>query len=83
MWILGGLFLFVGGVAGLMIRIAVLMFSWRREIDESLMANKLGIARLEEWKEGHEDKAERNLDEINRLRDRVNKLYNSKKENKA
>jgi len=66
-WILGSLFIFVTGVAGLIVRIGLTMFQWRREIDAAIAGTKAKIA-------GMEVVTERNEEEIKRLRARVDAL---------
>ena len=46
LWILGGLFLFVGLLFGIIVRMALLMFQWRREIDKEHAVNAIAIASL-------------------------------------
>jgi len=46
-WILGGLFLFVGGLFGVIAKMGSLMFQWRREIDKDHAENAIEIAKFE------------------------------------
>jgi len=47
LWILGGLFLFVGTLGGIIIKMGTLMFQWRREIDKEHSDNAIEIAKFE------------------------------------
>ena len=47
LWILGGLFLFVGALFGVMVKMGMLMFQWRREIDRDHAENQVEIAKFE------------------------------------
>ena len=76
--ILGGLFVFVGGVAGLMIRIALLMFTWRREIDDKIAENNTKIGMLEQWKIDHTSEAIRSRDELRIHREKIMQLSKNK-----
>jgi len=46
LWILGGLFLFVSLLFGVMVKMGLLMFGWRREIDKDHAANAIEIGKL-------------------------------------
>ena len=46
LWILGGLFLFVGALFGVIVKMGVLMFQWRREIDKEHTDNAIKIAKF-------------------------------------
>ena len=46
LWILGGLFLFVGTLGGIIIKMGTLMFQWRREIDKEHSDNAIEIAKF-------------------------------------
>jgi len=70
LWVLGGLFLFVGGLAGLMVKMGVLMFQWRREIDKEHAINAIAIASLAALKPD----VQRNADDIRDLRERITKI---------
>jgi len=45
-WILGGLFLFVAALGTIIVRMALLMYQWRREIDKEHAVNAIGLASL-------------------------------------
>jgi len=63
LWILGGLFLFVGTLGGIIVKMAVLMFSWRREIDKDHAANAIAIAKF--------GSLEKELDRVVRIQEDV------------
>jgi len=46
LWILGGLFLFVGALFGVIAKMGTLMFQWRREIDKEHAENSIEIAKF-------------------------------------
>lgn len=73
-WILGGLFVFAGGVAGLMIRFALLMFTWRREIDDKIAESNTKIGQLDQWKTDHIIEALRTRDELKIQREKIMEL---------
>jgi len=70
LWILGGLFLFVGVLGGIIIRMALLMFQWRREIDKEHSISAIAIASLATLKPD----VQRNVEEIRDLRERISRL---------
>ena len=70
-WILGGLFVFAGGVAGLIIRLGLLMFTWRREIDDKIAESNTKIGQLEQWKTDHIIEALRTRDELKIQREKI------------
>jgi len=47
LWILGGLFVFVSLLFGVIVKMGLLMFGWRREIDKDHAENKVEIAKFE------------------------------------
>jgi len=47
LWILGGLFLFVSLLFGVMVKMGLLMFGWRREIDKDHSENAIEIGKIE------------------------------------
>jgi len=79
-WALGALFVFVGAVAGLMVKIALTMFDWRREIDANIAGNTERIAKLDQWKEDHHLEALRTRDELRIQREKIMALSAEKKE---
>jgi len=70
LWILGGLFLFVGALGGIIIRMSLLMFQWRREIDKEQAVNAIAIASLATLKPD----VQRNIDDIRDLREKMSGL---------
>ena len=63
LWILGGLFLFVGTLGGIIIKMGVLMFQWRREIDKEHSENAIAIAKF--------GSLEKELDRVVRIQEDV------------
>jgi len=47
LWILGGLFGFVSFLLGVIGKLGLIMFQWRREIDAAINLNTVAIARIE------------------------------------
>jgi len=47
LWILGGLFIFVSLLFGVIVKMALLMFGWRREIDKDHADNAIEIGKFE------------------------------------
>jgi len=70
LWILGGLFLFVGLLFGIILRMALLMFGWRREIDKEHSVNAIAIASLATLKPD----VRRNADDIRDLTNRISRI---------
>ena len=66
-WILGAIFLFVGALSTIIIRMALLMYQWRREIDKEQAVNSIAIASLATLKPD----VARNADDIRHLTTRI------------
>jgi len=69
-WILGGLFLFVGVLGTIIVRMALLMFGWRRDIDKEHAVNAIAIASLATLKPD----IERNSNDIRSVNIRLTKM---------
>jgi len=67
LWILGGLFLFVGALGTIITRMALLVYQWRREIDKEHAINAIAIASLATLKPD----VARNADDIRHLTTRI------------
>jgi len=76
LWILGGLFLFVGLLFGIIARMALLMFQWRREIDKEHAVNAIAIASLATLKPD----VQRNVEEIRDLTIRISQIAERRSE---
>lgn len=74
LWILGGLFGFVSLLLGVIGKVGLLMFQWRREIDQAINDNSNKIAAMGTDK----DKIARNEREIEELRERVSQMRESR-----
>lgn len=74
LWILGGLFGFLSLLLGVIGKVGLLMFQWRREIDQAINANSNKIAAMGTDK----DKIARNEKEIDALRVRVGQMRESR-----
>ena len=70
LWILGGLFLFVAALGTIIVRMALLMFQWRREIDKEHAISAIAIASLATLKPD----VERNSNDIRNLNNRITKM---------
>jgi len=74
LWILGGLFAFVSLLLGVIGKVGLLMFQWRREIDSAINDNSNKIAAMGTDK----DKIARNEKDIEELRERVGQMRESR-----
>lgn len=70
-WLLGGLSFFAALIAGLVIRMGLQMFSWRREIDAAIAENKMQIGIFDEWKTLHIGEAVRTREELRTQREKL------------
>jgi len=70
LWILGSLFVFLAGLCAVLIKIGLLMFQWRREIDGSISENSVKIAVLS----GCKNDVDRHNKELADLRERVSRI---------
>jgi len=66
-WILGSIVLFVGALGTIIVRMALLMYQWRREIDKEHAVNAIAIASLTALKPD----VARNADDIRHLTTRI------------
>ena len=74
LWIMGGLFGFVSLLLGVIGKVGLLMFQWRREIDQAINDNSNKIAAMGTDK----DKIARNEKDIEELRERVGQMRESR-----
>ena len=74
LWMLGGLFGFVSLLLGVIGKVGLLMFQWRREIDSAINDNSNKIAAMGTAK----DKIARNEKDIEELRERVGQMRESR-----
>jgi len=74
LWIIGGLFVYVSGIAGLVAKLGLIMFQWRREIDMAINENSIKLASMGV----SEGKIARNEKEIEELRMRVSQMRERK-----
>jgi len=66
-WILGAILVFVGALGTIIVRMALLMYQWRREIDHEHAVNAIAIASLTTLKPD----VARNADDIRHLTTRI------------
>jgi len=74
LWILGALSLSVGGVAGLLAKLGIIMFQWRREIDTAINDNSVKIATAIATATSLKDDVDRHNKELVDLRTKISRI---------